>query len=160
MPGNDEPALLRSLSRLFWSLALPALVLLAADVAVHRTAGVPAPPFGSARTWGIVLLVLSVLLAAALPILIRTLFNARAVKQRSVEPESFARYQRALVAVPLAAAFLADAAYLLSLPRLYVYGSVLAALYGVYSAYPSQKKLAGELRYYGLAGKGSEGRGR
>lgn len=151
--------LARELSRLYWALTALALLGLGGDVLLHRLRGpLPVPP-GGERLWGVVVLVLAVAFGVALPILIRALFNGRAVREKRVDLEAFVRYQRALVVVPLLAAFVAAAAVLFPLGRLHLYGSVLAALYGAYGAWPAQRKIAGEMRYYGLAPGGPKSRG-
>jgi hypothetical protein len=151
--NEQVSALARRLNRLFWALTLPAVALLGIVFAAHRLGVWIDPPFGTLRGWGIVLLVLSVVFGVALPILIRTLFNKRAVERKRVEMIAFTDYQRRLVVISIAAAYIAGIAYLLAVPKLYLYGSVLAGLYGIYSAIPSERKLAGELRFYGLANK-------
>jgi predicted secreted protein len=110
-------------------------------------------PFGSLRVWGIFLLVVSVLLGVAIPVLFRTMFNKRAVDAKYVAPAAFVGHQKRLVVISISAAYVAGLAYLLVVPNLYLYGSVLAGLYGIYSAIPSERKLEGELRFYGLGGK-------
>jgi predicted secreted protein len=111
------------------------------------------PPFGQLRAWGILLLIVSVILGVALPILLRTLFNSRAVEAKRVALVDFVAHQQRLVVVSISAAYVAGVAYLLLVPNLYLYGSVLAGLYGIYSAIPSERKLKGELRFYRVGDK-------
>lgn len=146
----NVPLLMRHLTVLFWQLAAPAAVLLVGGSLVRRLYGPLALPAGGPQPWGTAALVLAVACGVALPILIRTLFNQRAVQDKRADPTAFRRYQARLVVVPLLAAYVAAAASLFALGRLHIYGSVLAALYGAYSAYPVQRKLIGEMRYYGL----------
>jgi hypothetical protein len=99
------------------------------------------PPFGQFRVWGILLLIVSV--GVTLPILLRTLFNRRAVEVKQVALVDFVAHQQRLVVVSISAAYVTGVAYLLLVPNLYLYGSVLAGLYGIYSAIPSERKLKG-----------------
>jgi hypothetical protein len=143
----------RKLNHLFWELTVLAVAFLGLGYVLHRMAITIQAPFGSLRAWGILLLVVSVLLGVAIPVLFRTMFNKRAVDARHVNLADFVAHQRRLVVVSISAAYVAGIAYLLLVPNLYLYGSVLAGLYGIYSAIPSERKLKGELRFYGLGGK-------
>jgi hypothetical protein len=145
--------LIRRLNRLFWILTFLALAVLGSGYLLHRMKVAISPPFGQLRTWGIFLLIVSVILGVALPILLRTLFNRRAVEAKQVALVDFVAYQQRLVVVSISAAYVAGTAYLLLVPNLYLYGSVLAGLYGIYSAIPSERKLKGELRFYGVREK-------
>ena len=145
--------LVRKLNSLFWILTFLAVALLGSGYLLHRMNVPISPPFGELRAWGILLLVVSVIMGVALPILLRTLFNKRAVEAKRVGMAAFADHQRRLVVISISAAYVAGLAYLLLVPNLYLYGSVLAGLYGIYSAVPSERKLTGEMRFYGVEGK-------
>jgi len=149
--GEHTEALAGRLSRLFWAVTAVAAGLFGLDIVFHRAGIDVAVPFGTLRLWGIALLVLSVACGVALPILLRALFQTRAAERGKVTIEGYERLQVRIMLLVLAAALAADAAYLFPVPPLYLYGCVLAALYGIYSIIPSSRKIAGELRYYGLA---------
>jgi predicted secreted protein len=151
--ANHASALIRSLNRLFWSMTAVAVTEVAAGYCLHRLRIEVHPPFGGLRGWGLLFLIAAVALGVAGPILIRTLFNRNAVTRKQVETAGFARYQRTLVGVATAAALIGGLAYILVVPKLYLYGSVLAGLYGIYGAIPNERKIAGEMRFYGLEGK-------
>lgn len=150
---TNTSILTRLLNRLFWAMTAAVLALMAAGYLLHRFAIQVRPPFGSLRGWGLLFLVASVALGVALPILIRTLFNKNAVQRKDVELAAFTAHQKTLITVSISAALVGGLAYILVVPKLYLYGSVLAGLYGIYSAIPNERKLAGELRFYGLEGK-------
>jgi hypothetical protein len=150
---DELKALLRKLNRLFWTLTILAVAVLLVVYLLHQLE-VPISPRGAElRDWGISLLILSVTLGVALPILLRTLFNRKAVQAKRVAMAAFVEHHQRLVAIPISAAYAAAVAYLLLVPNLYLYGSVLAGLYGIYSAYPQERKIKGEMRYYGLGGE-------
>ena len=151
--NEDVANLSRSLNRLFWVLTVLAVAILGLGYLLHSMTITIQAPFGGLRAWGIFLLVLSVLLGVALPVLLRTMFNKRAVDRKHVDLTAFVAHQKRLVVISISAAYVACIAYLFLVPNLYLYGSVLAGLYGIYSAIPSERKLAGELRFYGLGGK-------
>jgi len=150
--NEDVAKLARTLNRLFWVLTFLAVAVLGLGYLLHRMDISIPPPFGGLRAWGIFLLVVSVLLGVALPVLIRTMFNKRAVDRKHVDLTVFVDHQKRMVIISISAAYVAGIAYMLVVPNLYLYGSVLAGLYGIYSAIPSERKLAGELRFYGLGG--------
>jgi predicted secreted protein len=145
--------LTRKLNRMFWVLTILAVAFLGLGYLLHRMEIPISPPFGGLRAWGIFLLLLSVILGVALPVLLRTLFNKKAVDAKHADLAAFVAHQKRLVIISISAAYIAGIAYLLMVPNLYLYGSVLAGLYGIYSAIPSERKLKGELRFYGLGGK-------
>ena len=151
--NQDVPQIGRSLNLLFWVLTVVALIFLGIGYLLHKSNITIQAPFDGLRAWGIFLLLLSVILGVALPILLRTMFNKRAVDAKHVNLAAFVAHQKALVIISISAAYTAGIAYLLMVPNLYLYGSVLAGLYGIYSAIPSERKLKGELRFYGLVEK-------
>ena len=151
---NDELSeLVRNLNRLFWTLTVLAVAFLGLGYLLYRTEVTISSSLGSLRIWGIFLLTLSAILGIALPILVRTLFNKQAVGARQVAMADFVAHQKRLVVIPICAAYVAGVAYILEVPGLYLYGSVLCGLYGIYSAIPQERKLKGEMRYYGLMEK-------
>ena len=151
--NDDFSELVRSLNRLFWTLTVIAVAFLGLGYLLYRMEINFSTSLGNPQVWGIFLLTLAALLGVALPILLRTLFNKRAVEKKQVTTADCIAHQRRLVVIPVCAAFAAGVAYLLKLPGLYLYGSVLCGLYGIYSAIPQERKLKGEMRYYGLGEK-------
>jgi hypothetical protein len=149
----DFNTLMRALNRLFWTLTAVAVAFLGLGYLLHRLGVRIAPSLGGSQIWGIFLLTIAAILGVALPILLRTLFNKRAVEAKNVDTVEFTVHQKRLVVIPICAAYAAGGAYLLELTGLYLYGTVLCGLYGIYSALPQERKLKGEMRYYGLDGK-------
>jgi hypothetical protein len=151
---DDEfSALLRRLNRLFWTLTAIAVAFLGFGYLLHRMEVDVSALVGNPRAWGILLLTVSAILGVALPILLRTLFNKRVVQAKAVERADFTAHQMRLIVLPICAAYVGGVAYLLQLTGLYLYGTVLCGLYGIYSAIPQERKLRGEMRYYGLEEK-------
>ena len=151
--NDDFNDLMRALNRLFWTLTAIAVAFLGLGYLLHRMEIRIAVSVENPKALGILLLVLAALLGVALPILLRTLFNKQAVSAKHVDKADFVAHQRRLVVIPVCAAYAAGVAYLLRLTGLYLYGAVLCGLYGIYSALPQERKLKGEMRYYGLAEK-------
>ena len=117
---------------------------------LHRQEISVTPPFLSLWTWGFVLLVLSVTFGVALPILMRTLFHSQAARDKKVEFWRYEMLQLSLIIISLLGAFFACFAYLFLVPEFHLGASVLAGLYGIYSAIPNRRKITAELNYYGL----------
>ncbi len=150
--NDDFSELVRSLNRLFWTLTAVAVAFLGLGYLLRRME-ITVSSSGNLKVWGIFLLTLAAILGVALPILLRTVFNKRAVDTTQVTMADFVAHQRRLVVIPISAAYVAGVAYILVVPGLYLYGSVLCGLYGIYSAIPQERKLKGEMRYYGLGEK-------
>ncbi len=149
MPVNDTGTIIRKLWGMFWfSIVLP-LLLFAGVVFVHQMEiRITAP--GNIRIWGIILLVLSVTFGVALPVFFRTSFHGRYIKYESVSISEYLGYQRILIIICSIAIISASIAYLFIVSPLYMYGSILAALYGIYSAIPFKEKIVNELKVYKL----------
>ena len=149
MYENSDEYLLKKLWKSFLvSMVLP--LLLFAGVAVMHQMEIRIFPPGNIRIWGIILFVFSVTLGAAVPVFLRTSFHSRYVKQNSVTASEYLFYQRTLIAVCSIAVVTASLAYLFIVSSLYMYGSTLAALYGIYSVLPFRLKIENELKIYKL----------
>jgi hypothetical protein len=90
----------------------------------------------------------SVLFAVALPILLRSLFTHRIRRQQSISEEQFIKFERQCIYAALVTPYLMLVAYLFSLPRFHLAGTVLMTLYAVYYYYPSEKRIHFEKRLF------------
>ena len=143
-------AMLKRLIIVFAALTVPVVVFFLIVVYVHRQEMAVAPPLFPIWSWGVVLMVLSVMCGIALPILMRTIFHAGALRDKKVDLHQYQKLQTGMIVVSLAGAYTACLAYLFLVPTLHLYASVLAGLYGIYSAIPVRRKLSADLKYYGL----------
>ena len=143
-------ALTGKLTWVFWIALIPALLFFAVDILLHYLGVKPAIPFGSPRLWGIPLFILAVSCGVALPILMRARFQTHVARRKTVALSEYEAVQVRLILVSLTAALFADVAYLFLLPKLYLYGSILAGLYGIYGVIPSKRRILADLKYYGL----------
>ncbi len=147
MTEKSTMFILKKLWNFFWlSIVLP-LILFIAVVIVHKidiTVTVP----GNVRIWGIALLVVSVTMGVAIPVRLRTLFYSKSLKLESTSVVDYLSYQKKLITVCSIAIVPASFAYMFIVSPLYMYGSVLAALYGIYSTLPFKDKIFRELRMY------------
>jgi len=142
--------LLKKLTLVFGILVGIAAVFFALIYLTHFRKITVTPPTFTIWVWGVILLVLTVWFSVALPILMRTLFHSKAVKNKKVEFGQYEKLQVNLIIVTLIGAYTACLAYLFLVPKLHLYGSVLAGLYGIYAAIPTRKKISADLAYYGL----------
>lgn len=94
------------------------------------------------------LFVLAVVLAVALPVLLRSLFAHRMRTLRFTPPAEFYRLQRRLLDAALAAMALLPVACVVEMPAFYQGGVILAALYAVYYHYPTSRRLAFDRRVF------------
>jgi hypothetical protein len=94
------------------------------------------------------LFILSVIFAIALPIFLRTLFAHNVRHQKNVSEADLLKFERTFLYVALVTPYITLAAYILELPRFYVGGTVIMALYAVYYYFPSQKRIQFERRIF------------
>ncbi len=144
------PVVQKKLNLTFWTAASFVAAVLTAVYILHKYGITVQVPPGSPRLWGILFLLLTALCCIATPILIRTGFHDRAVKNKNVTRAQFEKYQKGIILTTFAGAFIADLAYLFLAGQFYVYGCILAAIYGVYGAIPTRKKITAEMRFYNL----------
>ncbi len=140
----------KKLNVTFWTAAAFAVAVLTVVYILHKYGVTLQVPSGPPRLWGILFLLLTALCGIATPILMRTTFHDRAIKNKNVTRAQFEKYQKGIILTSFAGAFIADIAYLFLIPQFYVYGCVLAAIYGVYGAIPTPKKITAEMRFYNL----------
>jgi hypothetical protein len=92
--------------------------------------------------------ILSVIFAIALPIFYRTLFAHRVRHLKNLSENNLIKFELNLLYFALVTPYLTLIAFLLELPRFYLAGSVLMALYAVYYYYPSHKRIQFEKRIF------------
>ena len=92
--------------------------------------------------------ILSVIFAIALPIFYRTLFVHRVRHLKNLSKNNLIKFELNLLYIALVTPYLTLIAFLLELPRFYLAGSVLMALYAVYYYYPSHKRIQFEKRIF------------
>lgn len=130
------------------SLSLPALFFF--TTAIIHWKCIAITPAIDAGILGTSLFVLSITFGAALPILIRAAFHKNFLTAGSVSQNDFLKREKILILFSAVALTTASAAYLYSLAPLYTYGSMLAALYGIYGNLPFEVKIQRELKIYCL----------
>ena len=136
-----------TIQKRFILMLVPALVGLG-GVWVLRMLDLIGPIQPAGDRWAPVLFVLSVVSAAAAPILIRTLFAHRMRHRHHIPEDAFLRFQQIQILVVMATPYLALAAYVLAVPRFYLAGTGLAMLYALYYHFPSQRRLGFDRRVF------------
>ena len=140
----------RTLWRRFVITCVPFGLLVAAAYLTHLGNPSSLLPPRILRPAGVILFVISVVLNVGVPIILRTRFHDGAIAaDKQIGIEDYLVYQsRMFITVGVGGA-IAGLAYLLVVPNLPLYGSVLSALYGIYSILPFSEKISGELKAYG-----------
>jgi heme/copper-type cytochrome/quinol oxidase subunit 2 len=136
-----------TLQKRFVLMLAPALIGFAC-VLLLRSLGIGPIGAKTMAGWVPVLFVLAVVTAAAVPILVRTVFAHRMHRRRHTSETEFLRFQRTLLIVVMATPYLALAVYALGAPNFYLGGALLAMLYALYYHYPSEKRLAFDRRVF------------
>jgi hypothetical protein len=144
--------MMADLKQAYYRRLLPALVALAAAAAIRGLGSAVNLSPVAAKSIGAVLFAGAVIAAVGLPIWIRAVFANRVRMQHSVDEENFNRFQRRLITAALTAPYLAAVALSFQLDAFYQGGAMLAALYGIYYHYPSQRRIAFDRRLF-RAGK-------
>lgn len=137
-----------TLQKRFWLLLTPALAGIG-GVWFSRQQGVFGP---DGQAWpaaiAVVLFILAVVFAGAVPILGRAVFAHRVRHRRRVSEDEFYRFQQHQLLAVMATPYLALAAYALAVPGFYLVGTVLAMLYALYYHYPSQQRTGFDRRIF------------
>lgn len=106
---------------------------------------------GQLRFLGVIapfIFILSAIFAIALPIFYRTLFANKVRHLKNLSRNNLIKFELNLLYIALVTPYLTLIAFLLELPRFYLAGSVLMALYAVYYYYPSHKRIQFEKRIF------------
>jgi hypothetical protein len=100
------------------------------------------------KTLALIIFILSVVFAVALPIFYRTLFANKIRHQTATSEADWLKFERNSIRIALVTPYLTLAAHFLELPRFHLSGTILMALYAVYYFYPSKKRIAFERRIF------------
>ena len=113
----------------------------------HLAGGALPSPSGPVP-WGPVVFILAAACGLAGPILYRTYFAFVCRNRSGIDPDMFMRFERHLILIGMASLALAMGADMLAVPLFYRAGSLLTALYAVYSTFPSRSRLALDRRLF------------
>jgi hypothetical protein len=136
------------LRKTYLRLLLPALILLLLAYGAEQAGLINTCQIQVLNIIAPLVFVLSVALAVALPVFLRSLFAHRVRNQTRVSGADWVCFERRLLRVALLSPYLSLAAFLLEFPRFYFAGTLLTALYACYYFYPSRKRIAFEKRLF------------
>ena len=142
---KDLDAIRAGLTRHYAILLAPAGIVLAAWAAFRQLGG--PPPFHP-EILGPVAFIGAAVLALGAPIFARARFVRRVAADQSVPPDAFLAFEKGLLNLALGSAYFAAAAYVCSASLFHFGGAFLAALYGAYYYFPSQKRVTQEMRLF------------
>jgi len=144
----DCTPLRKDLFRRYLLMLVPALVIFG-GWAVCRQAGLtPQMPNGTAAIIGPIVFIAAIALAVALPLLYRVRFVRKVEGSMNVGSAPFLAFQLNLITIALAAPFAAAIGYIAGVTNFHFAGAFLASLYAVYYYFPSQKRIAQEMRLF------------
>ncbi len=132
----------------FIFLSIFSVIIYSSVFLYHRRGGGTFFEGETLRTAGLVFFILAIACGVAGPILLRVLIQDRMVKSGALSAGEYLNHNLRINAVTMLAVIFSGVNYFLAVPDLYLYGSVLAAIYGIYGIIPVEKKIAAEVRYY------------
>jgi len=144
----DFDTIRKSLLRRYLILLTPAAVLFGGWAAL-RQAGVVHPM--DPQYTGVIgpaIFIAAIILAVALPLLYRVQFVKTVKGSRGVSPDLFLPFQQSLMSLALLASYTAAAGYMAGVSTFHFSGAFLASLYGAYYYFPSQRRVAQEMRLF------------
>lgn len=136
------------LRKSYFALLLPAFILLLLAYGAEQAGLIHTYQIQILNIIAPLVFVLSVVLAVALPVFLRSLFAHQVRNQNRVLEADWLCFERRLLRVALLSPYLSSAAFLLEFPRFYFAGTLLTALYACYYFYPSRRRIAFEKRLF------------
>lgn len=136
------------LKRFYCCLLLPPLVIIAALLGARSLQLIEPVRLAHARAVAQAIFILSIVLAVAMPVVLRTLFANRMRAATRTPWHALFRLQRQLIAVALLTPYLSLIACVVELPSFYHAGVVLAALYAIYYQFPSARRIDFDCRIF------------
>ena len=137
------------LKRKYYFLVFPAL-LIALILIIFKQYNIFQinPTQSITNTISPVVFIFAAILALALPILYRSIFNNSIKNNKDLTVEKLLHFESRTLYMIASTAYLVLLAYFLQLPQFYFAGTVLFSLYGLYFYYPSEKRIENEKRIY------------
>lgn len=97
---------------------------------------------------GPAIFIAAIVLAVALPLLYRVRFVKSVSGRENVATDEFLPFQTNLMSLALLASYAAAAGYMAGVSTFHFSGAFLAGLYAAYYYFPSQKRMAQEMRLF------------
>jgi hypothetical protein len=138
----------KKLRKTYFIILLPAVVGLIAGYLAKSHGFLTVGQFQFRGIIALIVFILSVIFAVALPIFYRALFAHSVRHLKNLSEKKLIKFELNLLYFSLVTPYLALIAFLLELPRFHLAGTVLMTLYAVYYYYPSRKRIRFEKRIF------------
>lgn len=138
----------KPLLRRYLTTLAPAVALLLAWAACRQAGLVHPLDAGYNAVIGPAVFIAAIVLAVALPLLYRVRFVKSVEGSTGVDAETFLSFQLNLMTLALCASYAAAVGYVAGVANFHFGGAFLAGLYGAYYYFPSQKRVAQEMRLF------------
>lgn len=142
----DRESIRKELLRHYLKNIIPGGALFALWALYKNLFGQPAPI--APEILGPATFIAAVVAALALPILARTRFVKAVADRTFVPPEPFLAFEKVIQVAALASVYFAAVAYICSVGLFHFAGAFLAALYAAYYYFPSEARVAHEMRLF------------
>ena len=96
----------------------------------------------------LIIFIVSVSFAVALPIFYRTVFANKKRHQTNTAEGDWLKFEQNLLYIAMATPYVTLIAQILQLPRFHMGGTIIMALYAVYYYYPSKRRIEFERRVF------------
>ncbi len=140
--------LIKKLNLMFLICAVLSLLEYISIFVFHKLGFTPNVTGDDLRNMGLIFFILSVTSGIALPIIFRTLLHGKLIANKRIKLSEYLRYNIYLFILAYISVVFSSVNYFLAAPPLYLYGSVLAALWGIYGVMPGKKRISTETKYY------------
>jgi uncharacterized integral membrane protein len=138
-----------SLKRKYYFLVAPALLIaIILIICKHYNIMQVTSTYFILNTISPAIFILTAILALAMPIFYRSIFNNRIKDNQELTVEKLLQFESRTLYIIASTPYLVLIAYVLQLPQFYFAGTVLFSLYGLYFYYPSEKRIENEKRIY------------
>ena len=147
----------RSIKRNFLVFVLPPLVVLAFLSFTNQGGKVFLVDEEVRGFYELTFFLLCLVFGAAGPLFYRNSFARRSKEGRIVEVSRYLSFQRNMAVLTMISTVSLCGEYLMEGGTTYLYGSVLATLYGVFAVFPERKRIEKELSQWGFLGQLEDG---
>ena len=146
--GAVQSTMTARLKKTYIALLVPVVLGFTIAGLIRACLSPTAPPERLTAALGPVIFIMTALVSIAGPILYRSIFAHRRRHLSEILPNDLLKFERKLVAMGMAAPYLALVAFWMQLSRFHFAGTLLLALYAVYTAYPSRRRISFDRRIF------------
>lgn len=147
----------RRIKRNFLIFVLPPLVLLAFLSLANQSGKVFLLDEEGESFYELTFFLICLVFGAAVPLFYRNSFAGKSKEGRIVELSRYLSFQRNMALLAMVSTVALCGEYLVEGGTTYLYGSVLATLYGIFAVFPEKKRIKKELYEWGFHGQLKDG---